>query len=57
MVEAVIKRDWNNPAVILWSLGNEISTNLNGGDYTADEATALCRALIDSVKKGTLPAR
>lgn len=51
VIEAVIKRDWNNPAVILWSLGNEISTNLNGGDYTADEATALCRALIDSVKK------
>ncbi len=35
VVTSTIHRDWNNPAVIMWSLGNEVRTNLTLGDYSS----------------------
>lgn len=50
VVTNVIRRDGNNPAVILWSLGSDVRSNLTDGDYTDSELTHLCTMLHDAVK-------
>ena len=50
VVTSTIHRDWNNPAVIMWSLGNEVRTNLTGGDYSSSEITSVCTMVNSAVK-------
>lgn len=50
VVTSMIRRDGNNPAVILWSLGSDVRSNLADGDYTDSEITSLCTTLSDAVK-------
>lgn len=50
VVTSTIRRDWNNPAVIMWSLGNEVRTNLTGGDYSSSEITSVCTMVNSAVK-------
>ena len=47
---SAIHRDWNNPAVIMWSLGNEVRTNLTGGDYSSSEIVNACTMVNSAVK-------
>ena len=50
VVTSTIRRDWNNPAVIMWSLGNEVRTNLMGGDYSSSEIVNVCTMVNSAVK-------
>ena len=50
VVNSAIRRDWNNPAVIMWSLGNEVRTNLTLGDYSSSEITSVCTMVNNAVK-------
>ena len=50
VVTDTIRRDWNNPAVIMWSLGNEVRTNLMGGDYSSSEIVNVCTMVNSAVK-------
>lgn len=50
VVTSAIRRDWNNPAVIMWSLGNEVRTNLTLGDYSSSEITSVCTMVNNAVK-------
>ncbi len=50
VVTDIIRRDWNNPAVILWSLGNEMNSGTVGGAYSAEEISAVCTSLSTVVK-------
>lgn len=50
VVISTIRRDWNNPAVIMWSLGNEVRTNLTGGDYSSSEIVNVCTMVNSAVK-------
>ena len=50
VVTSTIRRDWNNPAVIMWSLGNEVRTNLTGGDYSSSEIVNVCTMVNSAVK-------
>ena len=50
VVTDTIRRDWNNPAVIMWSLGNEVRTNLTGGDYSSSEIVNVCTMVNSAVK-------
>lgn len=50
VVTSAIHRDWNNPAVIMWSLGNEVRTNLTGGDYSSSEIVNVCTMVNSAVK-------
>lgn len=50
VVISTIRRDWNNPAVIMWSLGNEVRTNLTGGDYSSSEIVNACTMVNSAVK-------
>ena len=50
VVTSAIHRDWNNPAVIMWSLGNEVRTNLTGGDYSSSEIVNVCTTVNSAVK-------
>ena len=50
VVTSAIRRDWNNPAVIMWSLGNEVRTNLTGGDYSSSEIVNVCTMVNNAVK-------
>lgn len=50
VVASTIRRDWNNPAVIMWSLGNEVRTNLTLGDYSSSEITSVCTMVNSAVK-------
>ena len=50
VVTSTIRRDWNNPAVIMWSLGNEVRTNLTGGDYSSSEIVNVCTTVNSAVK-------
>ena len=50
VVTSTIRRDWNNPAVIMWSLGNEVRTNLTLGDYSSSEITSVCTMVNSAVK-------
>ena len=50
VVTSTIHRDWNNPAVIMWSLGNEVRTNLTGGDYSSSEIVNVCTMVNSAVK-------
>jgi beta-galactosidase len=43
-LRALVRRDRNNPSVIMWSVGNEV-----GEQYTGDEGAALAQALCDIV--------
>ena len=47
---STIHRDWNNPAVIMWSLGNEVRTNLTLGDYSSSEIVNVCTMVNNAVK-------
>ena len=47
VVRDTLLRDRNNPAVIMWSLGNEINRTAN---YTADQVQPIVTALIAEVK-------
>lgn len=51
VITSTIKRDSNNPAIILWSLGNEVTTNLTASGYTEEELTSVCQQLCDAVKR------
>lgn len=48
VVRNTLVRDRNNPAIIMWSLGNEINRTAK---YTADQVRPIITALIASVKK------
>lgn len=50
VVTSEIRRDWNNPAVIMWSLGNEVRTNLTLGDYSSSEIVNVCTMVNSTVK-------
>ena len=50
IVTSAIRRDWNNPAVIMWSLGNEVRTNLTLGDYSSSEIVNVCTMVNSAVK-------
>ena len=50
VVTSAIHRDWNNPAVIMWSLGNEVRTNLTLGDYSSSEIVNVCTMVNNAVK-------
>ena len=50
VVTSAIRRDWNNPAVIMWSLGNEVRTNLTLGDYSSSEIVNVCTMVNSTVK-------
>ena len=50
VVTSTIHRDWNNPAVIMWSLGNEVRTNLTLGDYSSSEIVNVCTIVNNAVK-------
>ncbi len=50
VVTSTIRRDWNNPAVIMWSLGNEVRTNLTLGDYSSSEIVNVCTMVNSAVK-------
>ena len=50
VVTSTIRRDWNNPAVIMWSLGNEVRTNLTLGDYSSSEIVNVCTMMNNAVK-------
>ena len=50
VVTSTIHRDWNNPAVIMWSLGNEVRTNLTLGDYSSSEIVSVCTMVNSAVK-------
>jgi beta-galactosidase len=50
VITDVIRRDWNNPAVILWSLGNEMNSGTVNGTYSSEEICAICTALSTAVK-------
>ena len=50
VVTDTIRRDWNNPAVIMWSLGNEVRTNLTLGDYSSSEIVNVCTMVNSAVK-------
>lgn len=50
VVTSTIRRDWNNPAVIMWSLGNEVRTDLTLGDYSSSEITSVCTMVNSAVK-------
>ena len=50
VVTGAIRRDWNNPAVIMWSLGNEVRTNLTLGDYSSSEIVNVCPTVNSAVK-------
>lgn len=51
VIANVIKRDVNNPAVVLWGAGNEIisQSGVSGNYYTAEQATAILQNIIDTV--------
>ena len=48
VVHNTLLRDRNNPAIIMWSLGNEINRTAN---YTAEQVRPIVTALIAEVKK------
>ena len=50
VVTSAIRRDWNNPAAIMWSLGNEVRTNLTLGDYSSSEIVNVCTMVNSAVK-------
>lgn len=50
VVMNTIRRDWNNPAIIMWSLGNEVWTTLPDQGYTTAEISQKCRQLNRLVK-------
>lgn len=50
VIETTVRRSINNPAVIMWSLGNEINGGSSELGYTQTEAAAICQRLIDAVK-------
>ena len=50
VVTSAIRRDWNNPAVIMWALGNEVRTNLTLGDYSSSEIVNVCTMVNSAVK-------
>jgi beta-galactosidase len=45
-LRALVRRDRNNPSVIIWNLGNEV-----GEQYTGIDGAALAKRLIDIVKE------
>ncbi len=45
-LRAFVRRDRNNPSVIMWSIGNEV-----GEQYTGEEGAALAKRLYDIVKE------
>lgn len=49
VIKAMVKRDRNDPSIILWSLGNEITEGV-GGAYTGDYGT-ISTNLIQWVKE------
>ncbi len=50
VIETTVRRSINNPAVIMWSLGNEIAGGNSELGYTQDEAANICTRLIAAVK-------
>ena len=50
VIETTIRRSINNPAVIMWSLGNEIDGGNSEMGYTQSEAAAICQRLVNTVK-------
>ena len=50
VVTNTIRRDWNNPAIIMWSLGNEVWTTLPDRGYTTAEIAQKCRQVNRLVK-------
>ena len=42
----MLRRDRNNPSVILWSIGNEV-----GEQMTGEDGAAVARQLVDIVRE------
>ena len=45
-LRSMLRRDRNNPSVILWSVGNEV-----GEQYTGEEGAAVAKELVDIVRQ------
>src|SRR5215208_178316 len=45
-LRAMVRRDRNNPSIIMWSVGNEV-----GEQYTAAEGAVLAKRLVDIVQE------
>jgi beta-galactosidase len=45
-LRAFLRRDRNNPSILMWSIGNEV-----GEQYTGDEGAALARRLVNIVRE------
>ena len=53
VIDTVVKRDRNNPAIILWSIGDEVSEvsgTYEGNDYGIEAVVALGKKIVASVK-------
>ena len=51
-LRAQLRRDWNHPSVILWSIGNEV-----GEQFTGTNGVPIARELAASFTRRTRPAR
>lgn len=50
VVDYTVKRDINNPAVILWSIGNELFASGGGSSATVDAAIAKGTEIINEIR-------
>ncbi len=50
LITNVVRRDVNNPAIVLWGAGNEImgATGIDG-EYTQQEATTILQSIISTI--------
>lgn len=49
VITNTLRRDVNNPAIVLWGAGNEIFNAQLDGSYTTQEATGILQGIIDAI--------
>lgn len=51
VIANVVRRDVNNPAIIIWGAGNEIisQSGVSGNYYTVEQATTILQNIIDTI--------